>query len=160
MTIKVPIKYLIGVGLLISALTGCQKGSSTAPAPVISDTTKPTITIIKPTPGQSIDPGSTILFQATFSDNEKLKSYGIEISNVNKGGSILKNVPTSVPFSYTKPSTSFGLGTKQQDITLSDITIPANTTNKIVTPGKYYFKVTCVDGADNIAVTILEISIN
>jgi hypothetical protein len=160
MIMKIKRNYLIVVNILILILLGCKKGDSTAPEPVISDTTKPIITIIKPTPGQSFIPGSTIAFQATFSDNEKLKSYEIAISNLNKDGSILKNVPSSVPFSYTKLSTDFSLGVKKQDITLSDIIIPSNSNFTIITPGKYYFKVTCVDGSNNITVTILEIYIN
>lgn len=155
MTMKISIKYLIVISLLISNFTGCKKGGSTVPDPVISDTAKPTISILKPTPGQSFIPGNNVAFQAMFSDNEKLKSYEIAISYVIKGGFILKNVPTSVPFSYTKSSTSFGLGVKQQEITLNDITIPSNNILTIVTPGKYYFKVTCVDGSNNISETIL-----
>jgi len=122
--------------------------------------TTPSITTTTRPPGQVFIAGNTIPFQAMFSDNEKLKSYEIEVSNVNKGGSILKNVPSSVPFSYSKSSTSFGLGVKQQEITINDITIPTNSAFTIVTPGKYYFKVTCVDGSNNITATILEIYIN
>ena len=158
---KIPIKYLIVISLLISALSGCKKGGTSEPVPVvIPDNTKPTISIVKPSVGQVFAAGSNIPFQATFTDNEKLKSCEITVSNVNKGGSILKNVPTSVPFSYIKSSTSFGIEVKQQEIKLSDIAMPSNTATTIVTPGKYYFKVTCTDGSNNIVVTILEISIN
>jgi len=54
MIMKILIKYLIVASLLISALSGCKKGGSTVPVPVIPDTTKPTISIIKPTPGGTI----------------------------------------------------------------------------------------------------------
>ena len=103
--------------------------------------------------------GNTILFQATFSDNEKLKSYDINVSKKVLGGLNLKVVPTSTPFSYTKSSTSLN-GGKSQDVSLSDITIPANTATNITTPGTYNFKVNCVDGSDNSTSTTLEVTIN
>ena len=96
----------------------------------------------------------------SFSDNDKLKSYEIAISKVTSGAITLKNVPVSVPFSYTKYPTSFNTGVKQQDIILSDINIPANDATTSVTPGNYNFKVTCYDGSDNKAETIIIISIN
>ena len=159
---KIFIKHLIVSCLLVAALSGCKKTSSPNPVPVVvPDTTKPTITITKPTVGQAFAPGSTIPFQATFSDNEKLGTYDIAISKVVTGGLILKVVPTSLAYSYTKSSTSFNTGVKQQEIILSDITpIPANTATNIVTPGKYNLKVTCVDGSNNSTSTTIEININ
>lgn len=65
-----------------------------------------------------------------------------------------------VAFSYVKTATSLGSGVKQQEIVLSDIIIPANTATTIVATGKYNFKVTCTDAANNTAETILEININ
>lgn len=140
------------------ATSGCNKGGSTDPLPV-PDATKPTISITKPTPGQAFISGNTILFQATFSDNEKLKSYDFTISKKVIGGLILKVVPTSTPFSYIKSSTSL-TGIKSQDISLNDIIIPANTATNIVTPGAYNLKVTCIDGTDNTTSTTLEFTIN
>lgn len=153
-------KYLIITGLLIIAILGCKKKSGVEPDPIVTDTTKPTISIIKPTAGQVFVAGNTINFQATFNDNKELKSYEITISKVVLGGLNFKNVPTSVPFSYTKSSTSFSYGVKQQEINLTDIVIPINTATTIVTPGKYNFKVTCTDGSSNSADTTLEININ
>lgn len=153
---KIAVKYLIIFCLLAATFVGCKKKGVI----VIPDTTKPTITIIKPTAGQIFVAGNTILFQANFSDNEKLKSYEIAVSKVVTGGLILKVVPTSIDFSYTKPSTSFTAGVKQQEINLSDIVIPANTATTITTPGKYNFKVTCVDGSGNSNSTTVEININ
>jgi hypothetical protein len=152
---KTSIQYL---AVLILILFGCKKGSSPVPV-VIPDTTKPTISVLKPTAGQSFTNGTAILFQATFSDNEKLKSYDIAVSQKVTGGMILKVVPISTPFSYTKSSTILS-GGKTQDVSVSDITIPANTATNIVTPGTYNFKVTCVDGSDNSTSTTIEITIN
>jgi len=154
-----PNKYDIILFLLLISISGCKK-SGTTPDPVITDTAKPTISILKPSVGQTFVAGNTIPFQATFNDNKELKSYEIAISKVVTGGSILKNVPTSVPFSYLKSSTNFASGTKQQEVNLGDITIPSNTANAFVTPGKYNFKVICVDGSNNSTETILEININ
>lgn len=156
---KTSIKYLMVLGLLTITLWGCKKGG-TNPDPVVPDTTKPTTLITKPTAGQTFVAGNTIVFQATFSDNVSLKSYEIAISKVVTGGLTLKFVPTLVPFNYLKSSTNFASGTKQQEINLSDITIPPNTATTITTPGKYNFKVTYVDGSNNSSETTLEININ
>ena len=137
-------KLLIVTSLIFVSFIGCKKSNPPEPA----DTQAPTISITTPTAGQSFAPGSTILFQATFSDNKLLKSYGIEVSKVVTGGLTLKVVPTSVPFSYTKSSTNFSSGVSPQSISLSDIVIPANTATTITTPGNYNFKVTCVDGSN------------
>jgi len=157
---KTSTKYLIVISFLVLTFSGCNKGGGTTPDPIVPDTTKPTISILKPTAGQSFVAGNTIVFQAAFSDNVSLKNYEIVISKIVTGGLILKNVPTSVPFSYNKSSTSFPSGVKQQEINLSDIVIPSNTITTIVTPGKYNLKVTCVDGSNNSSETILEININ
>ena len=115
---------------------------------------------MKPAAGQIFNAGNTIAFQATFTDNKELKSYDIAVSKVITGGLILKVVPTSLPFVYNKTSASFTSGIKQQEIILSDIIIPSNTATTFVTPGKYNFKVTCMDGSNNSAEIILEININ
>jgi len=153
---KIPINYVMVICLLITAFSGCKKGASV----VVPDTTKPAIIITQPTAAQAFDPGSTIIFQASFSDNEKLKSYEIAISKVVPVGLILKNVPSPVDWSYTKSATSFTAGVKQQDINLSDITIPSDIGGSPVAPGDYNFKVTCIDGSDNSTSTILIIKIN
>lgn len=156
---KYTFKLLCIIFLLFTAISGCKKEPKPEPKP-IPDTTKPSITMAKPTAGQIFVAGNTIPFQATFSDNDLLKSYEIAVSKAATSGLILKIVPTSVPFSYVKSSTSFSTGVKQQEIILSDIIIPANTATTITTPGKYNFKVTCVDGSNNSTVTTVEININ
>ncbi len=149
---------LIFTLLMIFLCFGCKKKDATPM--VIPDTTKPGITITSPTAGQSFLVGNTIAFQASFSDNELLKNYDITISKVITGGFILKNVPTPVAWSYTKTATNFNTGAKQQSITLNDITIPTLINSSPVATGKYNFKVTCTDGANNTAETTLEININ
>lgn len=157
---KISYQLLIITSLLISTLTGCKKGSGAGPDPVIPDTTKPTISVTKPTAGQIFVSGNTIIFEATFNDNIKLKSYEIEVSKVVTSGFILKNVPISEPFGYIKSSTNFNPDVKQQNITLDDIIIPANSPTRIVTPGNYNFKVNCLDSSDNSASTTIVIVIN
>ena len=153
-------KYLIIIGLLVSTISCSKKSGGGTPDPVIPDTTKPTITITKPTAGQTFVTGTVITFQATFNDNVKLKNYDIAITNLPTVGLILKNVPTPVAWTYTKSSTNFSSDVKQETINLSDITIPLNIGTSPVLTGKYYFKVTCRDGSDNSASTTVEININ
>lgn len=149
---------LVYTSLVLLLSVGCKK-KDTTPV-VIPDTTKPSITITSPTAGQSYTVGNTIAFQASFSDNELLKTYEITISKVITGGLIIKNVPTPVAWSYTKSATAFNTGVKLQSITLSDIAIPTLINTSPVATGKYNFKVTCVDGSNNSSETILEININ
>ena len=156
---KTAVISLFAFSLLITMYSGC-KGGSVTPDPVIPDTTKPTITIIKPTAGQVFVPGNPIAFQATFADNIKISSYEISISNLPTVGLILKNVPTPVAWSYAKASTSFDSGVKQQEINLSDISIPLLMGASPVATGKYYLKATCVDGSNNSFSTTVEININ
>ena len=146
--------------LTASVITGCKKKDTTVTPVVVPDTTKPTITITQPTAGQVFTIGNTISFQASFSDNELLKTYDITISKVVTSGMILKVVPTPVAWSYSKIATSFNTGVKTQAITLSDIVIPTIINSSPVATGKYNFKVTCTDGSNNTAETILEITIN
>lgn len=155
---KNTLKYLIVISLLITMVYGCKKSST--PEPIIPDTTLPTISITKPTAGQVFVPGNTITFQATFADNEKLASYEIAINKVIAGGFILKNVVIPVDWSYTKSSTNFTSGVKQQEINLTDIIIPMDISGKPVATGKYNFKVTCVDGSGNKKDNTVEININ
>ena len=154
---KYSFNQLICISLFILMITGCSKGGSNPPV-VIPDTTKPSISITYPTPGQAFVAGNTIPFQAAFSDNEALKNYDIAISKKVTGAFSLKVVPTSVPFSYTKSATS--LSGKTQSVTVSDILIPANTATTIVTTGVYNFKVNCTDSSNNSYSTTIEININ
>lgn len=148
--------YLIVLSILISILSGCSKGGSTAPV-VVPDTTKPTIVISSPTAGQTFTAGGTIPIQVAFSDNEALKSYDITISKNLTSGVILKVVPISVPFTYSSGTTT--LSGKSQSATLN-ISIPANTPTQIVTPGTYDLKVNCIDSSTNSASVTLIITIN
>jgi hypothetical protein len=139
-------------------MIACKKKNTIIAEP--PDTTKPTITIVQPAAGQAFVTGNTTAFQATFSDNKELKSYEVTVSKVVTSGMILKIVPLVKPFSYTKSTTSFGTGVKQQEVTLSDIVIPLHTATELVATGKYNVKVSCTDAANNTAEVILEISIN
>jgi Domain of unknown function (DUF4625) len=152
-----PIRQLIVLCVLAAVISGCSKGGSNSPV-VVPDTTKPTIVIAAPTAGQIFSAGNNIPFQVTFSDNEALKSYDAAISQNLLGGLILKVVPTSVPFTYAKSTTT--LTGKSSVITLSDINIPVNSLEKIVTTGSYNLKVTCTDSSNNTTSTTLIINIH
>lgn len=151
---KLSIKYFVIICLLISSISCSKKSGTVTPDPIIPDTTKPTITIVKPTAAQVFVAGSPITFQATFSDNEKLGSYDISITKVVLAAFIQKNVPTPVAWSYTKGSTNFTSSVKQQEINLSDISIPLLIGTSPVATGDYNFTVKCVDSAGNIAIPI------
>ena len=148
----------IAISLFLVIVTSCSKGGGSAPPVVIPDTTKPAITITNPAPGQVFVAGASVPFQATFTDNEALKNYDVAISKKVVGGFVLKVVPTSVPFTYTKSSA--GLSGKSQNVTLTDILIPANTATTIVTTGVYSVKVNCTDSSNNTNSTTVEININ
>ena len=150
-------KYLLILSAFSVIISGCSKGGSTPPV-VIPDTTKPTITITKPSAAQIFSAGATIPFEVTFTDNEALKSYDVTISKSTLGALALKNVPTSVAFSYTR-STS-GLSGKSQTITITDIIIPTNTLLQIVSTGTYNIKVNCSDASNNSSSQTLVITIN
>jgi hypothetical protein len=150
---KTSIKYLMVMIFAILSLLGCKKVVTP-----VTDTVKPAITIVSPSPGQTFSAGSTIAFQATFSDNINLKSYEIGVSQKIAGGLILKIIPTSVPFSYTKSTTAFDAGLKQQEIR-HDINIPANSTTTNTAPGIYNFRVTFSDSSDNVTSITVEINI-
>jgi len=150
---------LIVMCLLTLSFSGCKKSTHT-PDPIIPDTTKPTVSITKPTVGQIFIPGNTINFQASFADNDKLGSYDITITKKITGGFILKNVPTPVAWSYTKGSVSFTTGLKTKDITY-DILIPLDINGSPLATGDYNFIVTITDAAGNITTTTdLYIKIN
>ena len=150
-------KYLLVLSILINLVTGCSKGGSNPPV-VVPDTTKPTISITKPAAGQNFVAGNTIPFEVTFTDNEALKNYDVTISKNTIAGLALKNVPTSVPFSYTR-STS-GISGKSQTIIINDIILPANTPTQIITVGSYNIKVNCSDASSNANSQTLVININ
>ncbi len=139
---KNTVKILIIICLVITSYYGCKKDKATP------DATIPTISITKPTASQAFLPGDTIIFQATFSDDVQIKNYDIAISTSVADG-----------WSYTKSSTSFDAGVKQQVVTLKDIIIPLNINGKPVAAGKYNMKVTCSDASNNMATTTLEINI-
>jgi hypothetical protein len=154
---KNSIKYMVIIYLLATIFSGCKKSST--PEPIIPDTTKPTITIVSPIVDQIFIIGTPITFKATFADNVKLGSYDITISKVITSGFILKNVPTPIAFSYTKPTTNF-TSEKQQEIILSDINIPLLIGTNPVLTGKYNFTVNWVDGSNNSNSETVEIIIN
>lgn len=147
---KNSINCLIVMCFLTLVISGCKKSTHT-PDPV-PDTIKPAISVSKPTVGQIFIPGNTINFQASFTDNDKLGSYDIAITKKITGGFILKNVPTPVPWSYTKGSVSFPTGLKIKDITY-DILIPLDINGSPLAIGDYNFLVTCIDASGNTTTT-------
>lgn len=151
---KVSLRYFIVLCISIATLSGCSGGSSNPdpdPEPVVTDQSVPTIIITKPTANQTFTAGSTIDFSAKFEDDLKLASYTVTISKLTTSSMVLKNVPTSTPFAYSKAENITG-DVKTYTLPL-DITIPANTTTVITTPGDYTVTVTCKDAAGKDAIS-------
>ena len=60
------IKYFIIIFLIAQTISCSKKGGTVKPDPIIPDTTKPTISITKPTAAQAFTPGTAIPFQASY----------------------------------------------------------------------------------------------
>lgn len=117
---------------------------------VVVDQSIPTIDIKSPTPNQAFTNGTAITFETAFADDVNLKSYTVTISKVATVGMVLKNVPVSTPFTYSKEGDISGTS---YTLTLTDINIPLNTTTTITTPGDYTVTVTCKDAAGKDAIS-------
>src|SRR5688572_21717634 len=72
-----------------------------------TDTTKPLIGVTLPTSGQFYLTGDSIHFQATFSDNEGLSQYRVEVKN-NFGGQATALKPWQSIFVYDLEGSSEG----------------------------------------------------
>lgn len=119
------------------------------------DTEKPVISDFDPKSGQELLIGDSegFIFNATFTDNDGLASYKIDIHN-NFDGHDHKSsevvASDSIPFAYVE--TGNLNGGKEQTIS-SKIVIPnsqtASGTEKYIRAGKYHFVVYCIDKSGN-----------
>lgn len=108
-----------------------------------SDTTKPVIALDEPAEGDSLKIGAPVHLEMDLSDNEKLKSYKVDIHNNFDGHNhALKAATSTEAFTYNHSWDVSGL--KNTHIHHHEIVIPEN-----ATPGKYHLMVYCTDEAGN-----------
>ncbi|MCX6219433.1 MAG: DUF4625 domain-containing protein [Bacteroidia bacterium] len=142
---KIVLKWIMPV-LLVLFMVSCKKGGTTdVPPVVVPDTTKPTISLVDPTPSKIITLGTAIHLQMDLSDNVELKSYKVAISKS------LKGVTTS-DWAYSNTWT-IPAGKKTLAVNHSEILVPLTYTGNQVTLGNYDVLITCEDLAGNSATT-------
>ena len=142
---KIALKWIMPV-LLLLFVVSCKKGGTTdVPPVVVPDTTKPTISMVDPTPSKIITLGTAIHLQMDLSDNVELKSYKVAISKS------LKGVTTS-DWAYSNTWT-IPAGKKTLAVNHNEILVPLTYTGNQVTLGNYDVLITCEDLAGNSATT-------
>ena len=138
---KIVLKWIIPV-LLVLFVVSCKKGGTTdGPPVVVPDTTKPTISLVDPTPSKIITLGTALHLQMDLSDNVELKSYKVTISKSLKG---LTTSDWSYSNTWTIPA-----GKKTLSVNHNEILVPLTYTGNQVTLGNYDVLITCVDLAGN-----------
>jgi len=129
-------KWVLPVVLLIVSFS-CNKSST----PTTSDTTKPVINLIDPTPGKQVVLGAALHLQMGLSDNVELKSYKITIAKSLKGAQT-----SDWAFSQTW---TIAAGNKSYMVNHNEIMIPLTVAGNQTTTGNYDFTVYCTDLAGN-----------
>jgi hypothetical protein len=111
------------------------------------DTTKPTINLIEPAEGDSLQIGGEhgVHFEAEFSDNEMLASYKVDIhpNFDDHAHAKTKAAEQTVDFEFNKSWKDIS-GKKNAPVHHHEIKIPAD-----ATPGRYHLMVYCTDAAGN-----------
>ena len=137
-------KWVLPVVLLIISIS-CKKSSTLT----TSDTTKPVINLIDPSPGKQVVIGTALHLQMGLSDNVELKSYKVTIAKS------LKGLQTS-DWAFSQTWT-IAAGNKTYTVNHNEILIPLTVAGNQTTTGNYDFTVYCTDLAGNEATTTLPI---
>lgn len=146
---KIVLKWIMPI-LLLLFVVSCKKGGTTdVPPVVVPDTTKPTISMVDPTPSKIITLGTAMHLQMDLSDNVELKSYKVAITKS------LKGVTTS-DWAYANTWT-IPAGKKTLAVNHNEILVPLTYTGNQVTLGNYDVLITCTDLAGNEATTTVVI---
>lgn len=125
--------YYLGIAAVMF-LAACSDDD----ADEVVDTTPPSIDIHEPTAGESVAAGSMMHFEATFTDNEALATYNVDLHNNFDGHSHGK---VSVePFDFEESFTLSGKTAEPHE----DIDIAAN-----ATAGPYHLTVVAIDASGN-----------
>ncbi|MGE4290265.1 MAG: DUF4625 domain-containing protein [Salinivirgaceae bacterium] len=139
---------IILMAILALALVSCEKENV--------DNTSPEIILVQPVFDQIIAIGSTIPFEATFTDNVALKAYKIDIHSA-EGHVHTKyaklNLSEGHPWTYEK-SWDFEMGLTQSEVKHHLIEVPDSIMGEEgflepVMPGEYHMGVFCTDMSGN-----------
>lgn len=135
--------YQIMIVLMAVAFVACEKEEV--------DNAAPQIEVANPIHDAAYHPGDTIHFECTFTDNEQLKSYKIDIhfagDHEHKSVSITNN-----EWQYEN-TWDFQEGVSSEYVTHSEIVIPETVVSdgmeEEITEGEYHFGVYCTDLSGN-----------
>lgn len=105
-----------------------------------NDNTKPIVVINEPTAGDSLKPGTSLHFDAVFTDDVELKNYKVDIHSA-EGHSHSKATVSDSTWSFQK---TFNINGKKNTTVHEHIDIPANAKE-----GAYHLVVYCTDAAGN-----------
>mgnify|MGYP000853113412 CR=1 FL=1 len=150
MTRKFIFPIFISLSLILVLIGGCSKDE---------DNTKPIIQVAEPEEGDTLLPGTTLHFEADFSDDTELKSYKIDIHG-NFDNHTHKSVTAdSTVWSYQN-SWAFESGMKQSHVHQHDITIPLIIDGLPIRQGNYHFMIYLTDKAGNESWIAIPVVIN
>lgn len=123
-----------------------------------NDTTKPTISLVKPAMDQSVFIGYEMHLELDLVDNEALKSYKVDIHSNKDGHNHTKSlkVVSTADWTYTK---SWDVSGKNTHIHHHEITVPAEINGLPITQGEYHLMIYCTDIAGNESYIVSDIVI-
>lgn len=139
-------KLLFILPVLSIAFLACEKDDV--------DTLVPTIDIVSPIMEQEFEPHEMILVQCTFTDNEELKSYKIDIHFSGDHDHTKKSVDSEEGHPWTFEQ-AFDIEAGKTEITIAgQIEVPDSVMGEEgelepIAHGKYHFGVVCTDVAGN-----------
>lgn len=111
------------------------------------DTVKPLIEIDEPSDGDTMFIGYDVHLEMELSDNEKLKSYKVDIHNDFDDHGHNKSGSADAAWTFTKSWDVSGL--KNTHVHHHEISVPVTINGSPIAKGKYHFMVYCTDEAGN-----------
>jgi hypothetical protein len=121
-------------------ITSCSDDDS-------EDTSKPVIDLHEPADGDTLFIGYDTHLEMDLSDNEKLKSYKVDIHNNFDDHGHTKSTSANEAWTFTKSWDVSGL--KNTHIHHHEIVIPTTVNGSPIAKGKYHFMIYCTDEAGN-----------
>jgi len=143
------LKFLLPFVLVAMLIVSCEKEA---------DTIAPVIEVSGPEANEILYVGSTIHFEADFSDDVALKSYKIDIHS-NFDGHTHKSESTDSSEWHFQQSWSFDEGAKNAHIHHHEIEVPEEIDGLPIEPGDYHFMIYCTDAAGNESWTAIAVEI-
>lgn len=111
------------------------------------DTIKPVIDLHEPANGDTLFIGYENHLEMDLSDNEKLKSYKVDIHSNTDDHNHSKSAVTEGAWTYTKSWDVSGL--KNTHIHHHEIAVPTSVDGVAIAKGNYHFMIYCTDEAGN-----------